>query len=156
MRSSVDDGVISEKPLFLSFELEGNVIRIKFKNSQKIPGFHDLIRHDSFYFFFFHFWQPTIDVIPPGGNIWHARYRNGMRMVRMHVRVVRHTCTHTSGGVDHARARIGSPEWHPFQTGPQEQITPILRITACTHMRPLCPKTEDLKLLLSIRSCDFM
>lgn len=76
-------------------------------------------------------------------------------MVRMHVRVVRHTCTHTSGGVDHARARIGSPEWHPFQTGPQEQITPILRTTARTHTRPLCPETEDLKLSLSIRSCDF-
>lgn len=35
----------------LSLRLEENVIRIRFKNSQKIPGFHDLIRHGSFYFF---------------------------------------------------------------------------------------------------------
>jgi len=136
MRSSIVsifNGVIPQKAP-LSFRLEENIIRIRFKNSQKILGFHDLISHGSFYFFLLHFRQPTIDVIPPGGNIWYARYRDGMRMMRMHMRVVRHTCTHTSNGVDHVHARIGSPEWHSFQTGPQEQITPILRIPAA-HAR---------------------
>lgn len=71
--------------------------------------------------------------------------------LRMHVRVVRHTCTHTCDSVSRARERIGSPEWHPFQTGPRERTPLFCRAHACTHMRahactqanaskPVCPR----------------
>jgi len=152
------------KSLSLSVWLKENVIRIRFKNFQKIPGFYDLICHGIrivLFFFFVHFWQPAMDVIP-GGNIWHARYRDGMRIVRMHVRVVRHVHAYQRRCRPCSRENRVTGEWHPFQTGPQEQITPILRTPACTHTqlytqsrRPLYLWSENLQ-LPTIWLYDFM
>lgn len=59
----------------------------------------------------------------------------------MHVRVVRYTCTHINneiGSVYTNTARIGSSEWHLFQTGPREH--PYFTDT-CVHAH--VPRTHN-------------